>query len=598
MRKVMILATVVFITAHSGVNSFSHLSTPDSLTAFPLLYEAEFDWHTLETSHFITYYRTGHKIFAQRAAELAESIYDDAASFMRYWPEKKTEIVILPSDTHFFSWESSFSDRAYASSSGRKIMLIYGCPFTTEVCGWNYLDVERALAHEFNHVLFYWIMENPTYIDGLNSIHEWIMEGVATYYEKYALNLDDDYFMLPMVIQYLEDENNLPVHLEEITFNEYGRLSYPLAASVIQFMFDEYGEEEFYMFLRSLREWDMTMTSGQNVERALRETFGMAKEEFEKEWIFYLKENYSSAVEEEFKGIQLTQPPGWRVPSSWYGDKILFVSDIYQNLDIFVMNQDGTGIRQLTRDKACDFDPKFSPDGRKIAFTSLKDGYAHIYCMNEDGSEIVQLTFGESMDFMGSWSPDGQSIAFTSERNGNYDVYCMSKDGSQIVQLTRYEGDDGAPDFSPDGKKIVFVSERKGSYDLYVMNADGTGVQQLTDTVEYENFPMYSPDGKKIVFASRWETDSEICIMESDGTGRRTIVVSPELVVDVMARHRDRILGYPVWSPDGSYIAFTAVNQIFTLRVGPFDLWWIILIVISVIVIIYAVWILGKYKLK
>ena len=591
MKPIMLIISIaVIVTAHPCVDDSFMQSEPlhglkseDVLHSCtnPFLYQSESSWYTLETSHFIIYYKDGHEIFAQEVADMAECIYDDATSFMRCTPQEKVEIVIYSSETRFFEWESSFADRAYANSKARSIMLIYGCPFSTEVCGWNYLDIKRALSHELNHVLFYWIIDNNTYIAGLRDSHQWILEGIATYYEQYPYEPGDDYFMLPMVVQYLEETNDFPVSLEEISFAEYDRLSYPLAASVIQFMFDVHGEEKFYQFLDDLREWDPSVTSMQNVEKALQDTFGMTKEEFEKEWASYVKE-YAGSELQQFEGVQITDPPGWKVPSSWYGSKILFVSDTNQNLDIFVMNVDGSGIQQLTEDKACDFDPKFSPDGSKIAFTSVRDGYAHIYCMDADGSDVTKITFGNYMDFMGSWSPDGLRIAFTSGRSGNYDIWIVDADGSDANRLTTHEGDDGWPVFSPNGEKILYVSDRNGTYDLYVMNSDGTGVQQLTDTPYHENHPQYSPDGEKIVFISRWETGAELCIMNSDGTGREPIVVPPNLIVDTMARHRDRIIGYPVWSPNGKEIAFIAVNQIFVISAEQ-DYWWIAIPVSAVI---------------
>jgi Tol biopolymer transport system component len=108
------------------------------------------------------------------------------------------------------------------------------------------------------------------------------------------------------------------------------------------------------------------------------------------------------------------------------------------------------------------------------------------------------------------------------------------------------------------------------------MDRDGTNIQQLTFTRADENFPMYSPDGKKIAFISRDEL-TELCIMNSDGKKRESIVISPNFVVDTMARQTDRILGYPVWSPDGDQIAFTAVNQIFVVSVDQHISRWVIL---------------------
>jgi Tol biopolymer transport system component len=537
------------------------------------LYQSESLYETLETPHFIIYYDESHKIFALEVADIAESIYDDATSFMRCNPSEKVRIDILASTFRIFPWESSFAHRAYARSDWRSIILIYGCPFSTEVCGWNYLDVKRALSYEMNHVLLYWILEDSTYIDDIRNNHQWIIAGLAAYYEEYAFSSRGYHESMCEITQYL-GETNFPESLEEISLENYDRLSSPLAGSIIHYMFDKHGEDKFYTFLDSLQK-DSSRTATRSVENALQKAFGMTKGEFEKEWASYVKDKYQYEAR-EFNATQITYPPSWKVPSSWHDDEILYVSDINGNLDIFIMNTDGTGIQQLTENESSDFDAKFSPDGEKIAFTSLRKDYANIYRMELDGRIITQLTFGEYMDFMGSWSPDGRKVVFTSTRSGNYDIYCMNADGSHITQLTFYEGDDGWPVFSPDGQRIVFVSDRGGSYDVYAMDRDGTNIQQLTFTRADENFPMYSPDGKKIAFISRDEL-TELCIMNSDGKKRESIVISPNFVVDTMARQTDRILGYPVWSPDGDQIAFTAVNQIFVVSVDQHISRWVIL---------------------
>lgn len=573
MKKILFISIAVIATA-SHIFSFPYqMDTAQELTPFQTmytspLYQTESVW-VLETSHFIIYCDESHKIFAQKVADLAESIYSDATSFMQYIPPEKVSIFIYPSTVRFFEWESSFAHRAYGCSDDRSIILIYGCPFSTEVCGWNYIDIKRALSYELNHVLLYWILGDN--INEVRNKHPWIIAGLATYYETHLSGEDD---FMPIVVQYLEETSNFPTTLEEISLQKYDTLSSHLAASIVQYMFDVHGEEKFYTFLDGLRQWDPSKTAPQNVDKALQKAFGKTKEEFEKGWILYVKETYPPAAQ-EFDATQITYPPGWKVPTSWCNDKILLVSDINGNLDIFIMNADGSNMQQLTEDENSDFDPKFSPDGERVAFTSLRKGYANIYCLNLDGFTITQVTSGKYMDFMGSWSPDGEKIVFTSDRSGNYDVYCMNADGSEMTQVTTYEGDDGWPIFSPHGQ-IVFVSERSGSYDLYIMNADGTAIQQLTDTPEYENFPQYSPDGKKIAFVSRCETGSELCVMNNDGTEREPIVTPPNCIVDTKARHRDKILGYPVWSPDGEYIAFTAVNQIFTVSANHYDYWIII----------------------
>ena len=88
--------------------------------------------------------------------------------------------------------------------------------------------------------------------------------------------------------------------------------------------------------------------------------------------------------------------------------------------------------------------------------------------MNADGSERRKLTRLSNSDGSFSWSPDGRRIAFVSDRDGNDEVYVINADGSGLRNLTRNPARDGQPDWSPDGRTIGFVSKRGGNRDIYV----------------------------------------------------------------------------------------------------------------------------------
>jgi len=226
--------------------------------------------------------------------------------------------------------------------------------------------------------------------------------------------------------------------------------------------------------------------------------------------------------------------------------KIAFASDRENQpySDIFVMDVNGRNVIQLTDSRANDEWPSWSPDGRKIAFTSDRDGNEEIYVMNADGTDEVNLTKNSAEDVLSSWSPDGKRIVFTSTRDVNWEVYVMDSDGANQVSLTNNPADDGNPAWSPDGKRIAFYSKRDGNFDIYIMNADGTGQVNLTNNPATDSRPSWSPDSKKIAFASNRDGNQEIYVMNADGTNPMNLTKNPA---------GDHL---PSWSPDGKKITF------------------------------------------
>ena len=112
--------------------------------------------------------------------------------------------------------------------------------------------------------------------------------------------------------------------------------------------------------------------------------------------------------------------------------------------------------------------------GDLIAFMSTRDGDSEVFVMNTDGTQVRQLTDNDVSDGTPAWSPDGKHIAFMSTRDGDLEVFVMNADGTEVRQLTDKDGLDADPEWSPDGKHIAFVSDRYGEWEVFVMNADGT----------------------------------------------------------------------------------------------------------------------------
>jgi TolB protein len=193
--------------------------------------------------------------------------------------------------------------------------------------------------------------------------------------------------------------------------------------------------------------------------------------------------------------------------------------------DIYTARPDGSDLRRLTSYGVYTAEAVVSPDGKRIVFTSLKDGDLDIYTMNVDGSDVRRLTTTPGYDGGPWWSPDGTKIvyrawhpvdsALTSYRDllaqrlvrpNRMELWVMNADGSDQRQITRLGGANFGPSWTPDGRRIVFSSNyrqpRSGNFDLFLVNVDGSGLEQVTSDESFDGFPMFSPDGRSLVWAS------------------------------------------------------------------------------------------------
>jgi Tol biopolymer transport system component len=158
------------------------------------------------------------------------------------------------------------------------------------------------------------------------------------------------------------------------------------------------------------------------------------------------------------------------------------------NSGIWIMQADGTKPRALTTKN--DIDPTWSPDGSMIAFASSRAGARQLFVMDADGSNIRQVTNLSDVGGRSSWSPDGKKLAFYAGPLNDHNIYTINIDGTGLTQLT-FGGDNLGPSWSPDGNWIAFTSYRDGNNEIYIMRPDGTNLVRLTNNASSDWQPRW-----------------------------------------------------------------------------------------------------------
>jgi TolB protein len=208
------------------------------------------------------------------------------------------------------------------------------------------------------------------------------------------------------------------------------------------------------------------------------------------------------------------------------------------NEDIYTINPDGTGERRLTTDPDDERNPDWSPGGKKIVFNDVRQFGSganiqfdtEIFTVNADGSGLRQITNSPGVDgsFRPVFSPNGKKIAFIGDRGDDFDVFVMNADGTGERKVI--DADAFSVAFSPDGKKLAYTSFENGSNgDVFSVNLDGSGKTRLTTDPDLDAVADFSPGGGKIAFFSnRNFLSGEIFVMNSDGSDERPLTEGSE----------------------------------------------------------------------
>ena len=230
---------------------------------------------------------------------------------------------------------------------------------------------------------------------------------------------------------------------------------------------------------------------------------------------------------------------------SVFGTRIALAMKKGKETDVLSLDFDGSHLVKEIESKTIVMSPRWSADGRYLAFTSFAEGNPDFYVKDMVTTAITKISSFRGINLSGGWAPDGKKVLVTLSKDGNEEIYLLDFGSKILRRLTDNHAIDVSPVWSPDGNRIAFVSNRSGSPQVYIMDADGNNAKRLTFTGSYNTSPAWSPKGDRIAYEGMVDGKFQILAIGTDGENVK------QLTFDSGESKS------PSWSPDGRYLTFS-----------------------------------------
>jgi hypothetical protein len=243
-------------------------------------------------------------------------------------------------------------------------------------------------------------------------------------------------------------------------------------------------------------------------------------------------------------------PPGRSEQVPTVRKRTLLITSVRTgDTEIFAVDPDTGDARNLSRSpKSEDRYPCWSPDGKRVAFVSDRNGPPNLYVMDADGENVRRIVETKSVCYMPSWqrTSEGERIVF-GMHGDKAEMACVRPDGSDLRML----GAGHDPTLSPDGTRVCYTGDVDGGVSVFVMNLDGSDKRRVVKETSRvgATFPNWSPDGKQLVYSFPVGASLELFVINADGTNNRQLTKLGKVATPA------------AWSPDGEWISFRYTDE-------------------------------------
>lgn len=483
-----------------------------------------FNWHTLSTEHFKIYFYPEMKELAEIGAAYAEESYRIHQQNFNYSLIDTVPIIFYSSPTHFR--ETNTTPGLIPDGVGGFFEFIKGrvvIPFDGSLG-----NFKHVIRHELCHVFMVAKVANTLRLHRQPAERQmplWFTEGLAEYWS----NKPDATAEMVIKDAVL---NDYMVGLDDWE-QYYGTFfMYKMGQNVLEYIGNKYGKEKILLLIENI--W-----MSDDFSTVMEKTIGRDYEQFDKEYLFSLKQKYFPLIGTEdspsLKSMAIYTGGFGHKPTYYKSgnkEEIYFIGNRTGYTSLYKVNLRNRGklITVIEGEKSEDFEEfHFFRTGLDISSKGIlafatKSGAAdalHLYDVKEE-ELITSFHFTDIVQIGSpSFTTDGSKIVFPAlDMGGKSDLYIFDIAANSLTRLTNDYYDDRDPDISPDGRKIVFSSDRtsygyENNYNLFVLNLDDNTISYLTSGAHVDYSPQYSPDGKKVVYTSTiggtqniWVTDA------------------------------------------------------------------------------------------